>query len=354
MGVVPHRKKRIQVSQACNNCRVHRIKCDSSQPCTNCKTRAIHCSNKDETKTPQLRQACKEITQLKQKIEDLERELQLQAQKTQTALSDQLHLQSPPASLSASSPEAILQSHDGELKSKFVIKHWEGVQLRPARCSHAAFFGPSSLYYFVNRFSTSLASSLRQSHSTTDPMLLQSASSAKLLESLSLVSEEDRRVPSTVFSSVIELDNSGPNLTASQEEYFLHHFWQSYHTSLFAILDEAKFKKHHQLLWSSSSNRRPSALVDIVLAMCMQYTVSTLPYDQQEVLAESNNHDATISGRFYYRRCQTLLTYELESPTMSTLQCHLLCAVYLCGGSFHNMVDTCELFWRMHSLISSK
>lgn len=350
---ISHRQKRRQVAKACNNCRVLRIKCDNYLPCTNCKTRASHCSNtksnSEETQTLQLKEAGREVARLKQKVQDLEMLLQAQHDdrlKTTTSSQNQLHLQSPPASLSSSSPKATLQLYDGRLKLKPAIKHWEGVQLRPARCSHAIFFGPSSLYYFISRFSGCLATSLRQSHPTVESMLLQSASSGKLLEGLSLVSEDDQDdsdVPSIFSLSSVGPESSGPNLTATQEEYFLNHFWQSYHTSSFAILDEAKFKKHHQSLWVSSCKRKPSALVDIVLAMCMQHAVSTLPYSQQKVLAESNHNDATIAGRWYYRRCQTLLTYELERPTTSTLQCHLLCATYLCGGSFHNMVDTVSI-----------
>lgn len=30
-----------------------------------------------------------------------------------------------------------------------------------------------------------------------------------------------------------------------QEEYFLSLFWESYHTSLFAVLDETQFKQHY-------------------------------------------------------------------------------------------------------------
>ena len=36
--------KRIQVSRACDWCRVHRVKCDSEQPCHNCRSRGAQCS----------------------------------------------------------------------------------------------------------------------------------------------------------------------------------------------------------------------------------------------------------------------------------------------------------------------
>lgn len=39
------RSKRIQVTRACDSCRVHRSKCDNDQPCSNCQHRGERCSN---------------------------------------------------------------------------------------------------------------------------------------------------------------------------------------------------------------------------------------------------------------------------------------------------------------------
>ena len=50
--------------------------------------------------------------------------------------------------------------------------------------------------------------------------------------------------------------------------------------------------------------------------------------------------DPTIAGRWYYRRCQSLLTSGLESPTISTLQCQILSVIYLCCASFQNMAHS--------------
>jgi hypothetical protein len=138
--------------------------------------------------------------------------------------------------------------------------------------------------------------------------------------------------------SSTELPTPGIYLSPIQEEYFINLFWQTYHTSLVPIVDEAQFKDHYQSLWvTSAKERKPSALVDIIIAMCMQYGISALPSEAQGTLVEGK--DALVAGRWHYWRGQTLLAYELESPSLPTLQCHLLCAVYLCGGSFHNMMD---------------
>jgi hypothetical protein len=124
-----------------------------------------------------------------------------------------------------------------------------------------------------------------------------------------------------------------------QEQYFIDLFWDSFHTCVLPILDEADFKQHHQSLWTTASTRRPSALVDIVVAMCMQLGISTMPAGDQGRFSPLDNADPTIAGRMHYRRCQALLAHQTESPSIATLQCHLLCALYLCSGSFHNMVD---------------
>jgi hypothetical protein len=52
--------------------------------------------------------------------------------------------------------------------------------------------------------------------------------------------------------------------------------------------------------------------------------------------AEEKGKDAAIAGRSYYRRCQELLAEEPESPSIMTLQCHMLSVIYLFNGGFHN------------------
>ncbi len=135
---------------------------------------------------------------------------------------------------------------------------------------------------------------------------------------------------------------TGDYLTGTQEDYFLGLFWQSYHCTL-QFLDESEFRQHYKSLWSTSgTSRKPSALVDIVLAICMQYGIAFLPRSDAyaDSKADVDSNDATIAGRWLYRRCQTLLTGELESPTITTLQCHIFSVIYLCNASFQNMAHS--------------
>ncbi|CVK95756.1 related to transcription activator protein acu-15 [Fusarium mangiferae] len=313
------RRKRQQVGRACDGCRLQRIKCDTSVPCLNCRTRGRECSNNNSPTVSTLPQAQDEIDKLKRRVKDLEAQL-LQARNSDTPASQQQE-PTPPGG----SPALIRPATQESTKTKF----WDGVFLRPARSPHSAWFGPSSLYFFIHRLSTFLSAQ-------ADHMLIHLASNLEQLGQPTVPQDSSR-----LLAPLTRVNEEGFYLTPVQEGFFINLYWETYHTCIYAVVDEASFKAHYQSLYvdvPAGSPRRPSALVDIILAMCMQYHTSALPSGQQGNILEDN--DATMAGRWYYRRAQTLLAHEVESPSISTLQCHLLCALYVCGGSFHNMADT--------------
>ena len=122
---------------------------------------------------------------------------------------------------------------------------------------------------------------------------------------------------------------AGEYLNAAQEEYFLGLFWHSHHCSL-QILDESTFREHYRsLLLNPPPNtfRQPSALVDIMVALCIQYGRTDVGPD---------NDGGGICWR-HYQRCRALLELELERPTLATLQSLVFAVVYLCCASFQNM-----------------
>ncbi|KAF9769788.1 hypothetical protein IL306_012750 [Fusarium sp. DS 682] len=167
-------------------------------------------------------------------------------------------------------------------------------------------------------------------------MLIHLASNLEQLEQPTVTQDSSR-----LLAPLTKVNEEGFYLTPVQEGYFINLYWETYHTCIYAIVDEAAFKTHYQSLYvdvPAGSPRKPSALVDIIVAMCMQYHASALPSSQHGNILEDN--DPTMAGRWYYRRAQTLLACEVESPSISTLQCYLLCAMYVCGGSFHNMADS--------------
>ncbi|KAF7534731.1 hypothetical protein G7054_g5964 [Neopestalotiopsis clavispora] len=320
-----YRQKRSQVVRACDGCRAQRIKCDNNHPCSNCESRGRHCSNDGTTRTSTLSQAHDEIGRLKRRVEELEAELQ-------RGQDNQYHRQQATPSNSSSSDLAILESFEPKVASQKV--HWPGITIRPTRSPNETWYGASSLYYYIHRLSTYLSSNSREGSSTND-MLPASANPGKLLGRSANEPKDTVRCPEL---SADGSTSDGVYLSPVQEGYFISLFWETYHTSVLPIINEAHFKEHYQSLWTESgATRRPSALVDIVVAIAMQAGISALPSDRQGALAA--DADVTIAGRWHYRRGQMLLALEAESPTVSTLQCHLLCIGYLCGGSFHNMVD---------------
>lgn len=144
------------------------------------------------------------------------------------------------------------------------------------------------------------------------------------------------------FNKGVEENSPLEYLTGTQEDYFLGLFWQSYHCTL-QIVDEVEFRNYYRSLWTiPGSSRKASALVDIILAICMQYGVAFAPRSgaNKEALVAMQSNDATIAGRWLYRRAQTLLSGEMETPSIMTLQCYIFCVSYLCIASFQNMAHT--------------
>lgn len=299
------RKKREQVARACDWCRVHRIKCDSDYPCSNCRDRGGQCIKSGALKSATLPYAYREIERLRQRVQELE----LEKERKTENLVHWVH--TPPASLPPSLPENQDPGKGNlDLEGPRPRMLWEGIHISTARSPQKAWYGSSPLFYFIGRINTFLTSAFQETHSA-DRLLPNSASN--LLDGPTTVSAEDQA--DQLVTQTDDPIKAGEYLTPTQEEYFLGLFWQSYYTSC-PILDELEFKKHYQSLWATSAEKRkPSALVDIVIAVCMQYGMARLPGVERGISAASrakvSNTDATIAGRWHYRRCQTLLSTEL-------------------------------------------
>ncbi|KAK1142843.1 hypothetical protein N8T08_007277 [Aspergillus melleus] len=320
---LPPRSKRSQVARACDWCRVHRIKCDSSLPCQNCRNRGGHCKKKSAAEIRTLPHAVREIERLRQRVQELEEQVE-QAGRTvvqgdQNPNPNQSQIEKP------------RQQRSRPLGTR---RGGDGIHTRSAHSSQTQWYGPSSAFYFIGRMSAYLSAVLELPE---DEHQMQPNSASRFFTSPTSTKEpllEELPAPSAVAPEE-------SYLSGIEEDFFLNLFWQSYHP-VYQVLDEADFREHYKSLWvDSATTRKPSALVDIVLALCMQYGVALTPHgiaDRPD--GQVDLHDASIAGRWYYRRSQMLLNSELESPSIATLQCHIFSVVYLCNASFQNMAHT--------------
>lgn len=215
-----------------------------------------------------------------------------------------------------------------------------GIYIPTGRSGTETWYGDSSLSRFIGRISSFLTSPASRTHDAEER--LNPGSPRTLLDEPprgddhdNLRHEELDEMHTIASDSEISLGRDF--LSPMHEEHFLGLYWASYHTSVFPILNEVQFKQHYWSLCSPQGNDRlPSALVDIVIAICIQMGTSSM---SRQVLAASYT-GAAVPGRQYYLRSQQLLAYELENPTLSTLQCQILSSVYLCAATFHNMSDS--------------
>ncbi|WAO85030.1 Fungal-trans domain-containing protein [Fusarium falciforme] len=207
-------------------------------------------------------------------------------------------------------------------------RQWEGIYTASGRSDQTSYYGPSSSHYFIGRIGCFLSQAFHQplQHRCMEPKGMNRRLDDPTSQE-DAISRTDRRA-----------EVPKPSMSRMQEEYFLNLFWESHHANI-PIIQEGEFRKLHNSLWSdSSSYRKPSALVDIILAISMQYGCAFLL--RGSGANSRDQDDASIAGRWYYRRCQTLLASELESPSITTLQCHLFSVVYLCCASFQNMAHS--------------
>ncbi|KAF3347047.1 hypothetical protein VdG2_04789 [Verticillium dahliae VDG2] len=331
------RPKRSQVARACDWCRIHRIKCDTNQPCRNCEARGGQCSNSGklgEVRT--LPRAIREIESLRLRVKDLEAQLEATKGPSDTAEST---ARSPSRSLTPSSVSgswevpALVGMHGGGATSSGS----PNIHLHPGGFGTPQFYGPSSTNYFVDRITSYLKSAVPQP-------FLQS-----MLEN---GTGPDVEQPQFSQQQHYRSPMSGRNLTGAQEVYFLDLYWRSWHT-IHPVLDEADFRAHYKSLWASShsaDSRLPSALVDIVLALCMQFSVASTPRDNS--FETSSSEPASSAGRFLHHRAQDILAASLESPSLATLQSQFLSAVYLANASYqttaHATLASARLLLDLH------
>lgn len=343
---LPVKPLRRQVGRACEGCRARRAKCDNDRPCKPCRRRDEPCVRTASDEPKSLTQAVREVEKLRRHIKQIEKELAWYKSQhsTELAMSSSLATQSPGQAsvpgLDLSSARTTHSPPDMNI-SKSPIGNsdrwsgWEGICIGTARSPNSSWYGPSSLFYFIGRMNNYLGAILQQTQ-MSNQMVLHNVSTA-LLNGTNDTNQETDPARQAALSAETPF-TPAEFLSQTQEEYFLELFWKSYHTCLFPIVNEAEFMAHYRSLWVvSGDKRKPCGLVDIMIAICMQYGVPQLSPEQKKTLIDG---DSSVAGRGYFRRCHQIITYQLESPTIATVQALVLCSIYLCNGSFQNMSAT--------------
>ena len=279
-----------------------------------------------------------EIERLRSRVQELESELEKRDQPPATAYPSQGFPEAQPAAGQRLAAPIPTLSDDELWRENQWSQKARGIGLYTGDGRVKQWFGPSSLFFFVSRMTAHLARFIE--HPPPEHTIHWSSTNQSFTTG---VLDPNSDVPGNKPMGR-DPHPIGSDLTGIQEEYFIGLFWDSYFCSV-QIVDEASFKELYRSLWTGTSRtRRPSALVDIILALCIQYD-TTLPTrrrggDRSSVTAAPDTKDTAVAGRYYYQRCQSLLLAEMECPTISTLQCHIFSVYYLCCASFQNMAHS--------------
>lgn len=212
-------------------------------------------------------------------------------------------------------------------------RHWECYYSPSENSQQRICYGPASAAYFIGRLNTHLKSVLPPSQNH-EYMQLDLTST-----------RGDPELPNVPVGFLAPGSTgtgrlSETSLSRAQEESLLDSFWQTYHLS-YPILDKDEFSSHLDSLWAPLGTRRqPSALVDIVLALCIQRGSSNLPSSTLE--SSSLYKNGSYTDHALYHRSSSLLSDQLEEPSLAslaTLQCQILSVVYLCNASRPNTAN---------------
>ncbi|RDW88437.1 hypothetical protein BP6252_00469 [Coleophoma cylindrospora] len=333
-GPRPARRQQVGLRQACENCRINRIKCNEEKPCRSCQKRGTQCSNSKSNSSRSTKDAGSGSTAVVS-----ESPSSLEGHEIISRQNEELQtLRNRLAELEHQQKEqrtAAEPSTDGDLSLNIMeynpgLWQWEGIWTTDLVTKETLHHGPSSSFYFIDRMSRYLreripgssSDELRELHTPTkSPSVLLSQG---LSSSEGCVSEE--------------------TLSRNQEEAYLNLFWNSYHYTC-PILHVTEFREYYASLWPSSDGtstqtdptRQPSALVDIVLALCMQYGSAFLPQDTGACISDS---ETAPTGWWLYQRCQKLLEHVALYPSISRVQCQIYSVLYLRNTSYRSSANS--------------
>ncbi|KAJ6049709.1 uncharacterized protein N7446_006963 [Penicillium canescens] len=320
----PPRPKRNQVARACDWCRLNRIKCDDRLPCQNCRSRGGHCSNTKQFETHSLKAANREIHRLRDRLKDFQEQLDKVTEESKRQLEAAKHQSQQPGSDTPNSISGIAPS--AELPDLHRTT-WDGFQNPESRTGQVIHFGPFSSPYMVMRLNGYMSESSNQ-RPLNSPIPVRISQAHQFWPTSSLEQSSDEAIQPSLRLSLAEAED----LSREQEENFLVLMWQAYHC-IYPIIAEEDFREYYNSLWAGTNGqgpRQPSALVDSLLAVCMQYG-STFLGDEENMANDEKEPQAVhfhAAAHTFYRRSQRMLMDTLEHPSIPTLQSHIYCIIY--------------------------
>ncbi|KAI8631796.1 fungal-specific transcription factor domain-containing protein [Xylariaceae sp. FL1651] len=291
-GSVPtSRPRRSVVRRACDWCKLMRIKCDSHRPCSNCQQANRECGMTGDKQFRSIAEAVKEIDTLRAQVREFE-STKKQLEETKSGSCSPIDL-SRTASLS--------ESYTGRASASR-----NGVRV------DSVLYGVASLPFFLTRMRHFVHTTRRQTQIDLD---------------ISVCAGGARSPPE------LPQDRLHRNyLSPAQEAHFLDLFWQSHYFS-YPILHEAQFRKEYKALIDESNPeapRKPSPLVDIVLALCIQLGSFHLRHTGDSPPdANMPAEFPSLAGFQYYQRCQEAIDRTIDNPSMDIVKCYIFSIVYL-------------------------
>ncbi|KAI0108848.1 hypothetical protein GGR51DRAFT_513312 [Nemania sp. FL0031] len=293
--------KRRKVARACDSCRLNRVRCDDDRPCENCRTRGEKCTNTMPWEAHSLPAAKREIERLQDRLKQLQNQ-----QLTATANTAPSPPTPPDVPISGSNPKAtVLQQ--GSNQSILNTNDNAGQATR----------GQDSPWGSYSNSSSS---------SATPALVHRSGYHAELDQSSSERGKptSDRR------------NESQTTFSRSKERQFLSLFWKGF-PWLHPILDMEDIYRHHDSLWNEilpgeQQTRSPSALIDVLLALSMQYGSTFLlrdsPDNSTQWILNSRSGNASLAGQSFCQRSHRLHLERSQSSTLESVQCCILSSVY--------------------------
>ncbi|KAL1604935.1 hypothetical protein SLS60_004476 [Paraconiothyrium brasiliense] len=191
--------------------------------------------------------------------------------------------------------------------------NWDVVSVREPQ-THQQTYGTSSSFYYINQMTVYM-----------NAVLKEKLNHARL----NTVYKPNYVGPD---GAALHTSDDGFDMSRCAEETYLSGFWSDFDI-VALIINRVEFDRYYDSLWQSfRAVRLASALVDVILALCMQRSAQI----SSENLEHRGLQNPEVAGSWWHRRSQRLLVDDLEEPSIATFQCHVLSVMWLSNAGLHN------------------